>query len=399
MFRAGVGLTALVAAAGALAAFVLQQTQSNERHKFSSRNSRTRLGKDCNSEIQPESTLDISNIVPFEGNPLERPPSLYTDHIKAGLYRPSMGLAALDMTNYTEIDSTYIERINERRQVVKEYAHDVVCMLPVAKEAASELLCFLGELLCKRYPTCFESLNEGKGILNKVTGNRWEDLAAVQEPMLALGGLVIDDVAILTQHSTEQEPGDTAHYKLVAAINAYSFPGELMRSKIGRAMEGVHSDVPNFNSRLLKPVDSWLGILASPSHRFNWGLQVGYYFFRPTYLSSSDSINAAPPEFEEIHVRVEKQTFIRLPKTKALVFGIRTFVYSLSQAIEMNKVKERVVEEAHSGSAPSKPFVERIYSAVSSMDAANAKYKNLTVLNPLIKKWLEDNKGMSEAHL
>ena len=76
-------------------------------------------------------------------------------------------------------------------------------------------------------------------------------------------------------------------------------------------------------------------MLQSPSHRLNWFLQKDSRYFRPEWMSASAHINSLPDDKEltvdSVFYRVERQTFIRLPKTKAIVFGIRLYVNPLPE--------------------------------------------------------------------
>lgn len=312
------------------------------------------------------------------------------------------------MHQYIELGSHYLELIEERRKAIAEQPRQVVFMLDCAKEASTEYLHYVADYITLRFPTVFEKINGGKGLLNKATGAQWEDLDLVEEPMKVLGELIPDDIAIMTKDPTDEHPDDRKLYKYNSSVNCYSFPGEMMTTKIGMVMEGVHKPVPGFNQKVLKPVNSWFDVLQSPSHRFNWFLQPDHRYFRPEWVSGTDYANSAPEDKEvtmaDIYYRVEHQTFIRLPKTKAIVFGIRLYVQPILSVIEDVEAREKAegppkgdFNDPDPSKRPLKPFVERLYSAVCVMDEAFTKYKGHMLTNKVVKKWLEENRGMNES--
>lgn len=202
----------------------------------------------------------FTHVPPFDGDPLAVPPTVYTDQVKSSPYRAQMGLSALDMGTYIELGSHYPELMAERRKAIAEQPEEVTFMLPKAKEASMEYLHYVAEFLVQRYPTVFERIGK-RGLRNKATGDEWEDLDAVEEPMKVVGALIPDDVAIMTKDPTDLHPDDDKLYKYAASVNCYSFPGKMMKEKIGMVMQGLHEPVPGFNQRILKPVNSWFEVL------------------------------------------------------------------------------------------------------------------------------------------
>jgi hypothetical protein len=209
----------------------------------------------------------FDHVVPYPGDPLAVPATIYTDQVKTTPYRPAMGksplfpaeikaepvsagLSALDMNTYIELGSHYMELIEERMKVIAEQPEQVTFMLPCAKAACTEYLHYVADYCAQRFPMVFEKINEGKGLYNKATGRRYEDLDAVEEPMKVIGELIVDDVAIMTKDPTPEHPDDTKLYKYNASVNCYSFPGAMMTTKIGMVMGGVHAPVPGFNQKV-----------------------------------------------------------------------------------------------------------------------------------------------------
>lgn len=96
-------------------------------------------------------------------------------------------------------------------------------------------------------------------------------------------------------------------------------------SKIGRSLDDIHGPVPGYAQELATRVDRLFAALKpdKPLLRYNWSLQPGSELY---WQAKTDQESQAPT-----HWRVERQTLRRLPKSGAIVFGIRIFLHPLAQ--------------------------------------------------------------------
>ena len=84
----------------------------------------------------------------------------------------------------------------------------------------------------------------------------------------------------------------------------------------------------DYNKLLSERVNRFLeGI---PRHRvllrYNWSIQSdNELFWRDDLNPNSDFVNSSNPN---LYWRIERQTFVRLPTSGAIVFGIRVFLHS-----------------------------------------------------------------------
>ena len=101
-----------------------------------------------------------------------------------------------------------------------------------------------------------------------------------------------------------------------------------LQGKIGQTVDFIHDPVPDYNKHLSKRVNRFLeGI---PRHRvllrYNWSIQSdNELFWRDDLNPNSDFVNSSNPN---LYWRIERQTFVRLPTSGAIVFGIRVFLHS-----------------------------------------------------------------------
>jgi hypothetical protein len=83
-----------------------------------------------------------------------------------------------------------------------------------------------------------------------------------------------------------------------------------------------------------------------------------------------DQVNAG----ERVWVRCERQTFIRLPVTRGVVFGIRTYVHPLGELIDQE----------------GKEMAERLLRHIKSFDEPTKEYRRMSKWIPPVIVWLEN---------
>jgi hypothetical protein len=136
------------------------------------------------------------------------------------------------------------------------------------------------------------------------------------DPMGSMGQIAQNDFAIMEQRGEE--------HVLTAAV--LCFPASwLLAEKFMRGLVSIHDPVDPYDDQIAKRVQRLFdGIQVDrPLWRFNELRYADPALFQPR------SMYARRPR-EERHaaryLRSERQTLIRLPKTRAVVFGIHTFV-------------------------------------------------------------------------
>jgi hypothetical protein len=115
---------------------------------------------------------------------------------------------------------------------------------------------------------------------------------------------------------------------VMTAASVCSPSNWILQEKIGQTVDFIHNPVPGYNKHLSKRVNRFLeGI---PRHRvllrYNWSIQSdNELFWRDDLNPNSDFVNRSNPN---LYWRIERQTFVRLPTSGAIVFGIRVFLHS-----------------------------------------------------------------------
>jgi hypothetical protein len=228
----------------------------------------------------------------------------YTTYDK-GRHQLTLGIRAIPIAEWIEPDDRTRAQLSEKKTLLAERHAEVFEALPGSEAAQAECLARLRDNLDTQHPD-----HPGRPI---------EDASLA--PLDLAGRMVQEDLLLMQR----QEAG----WVLIAA--SLCFPARWRLSdKIGRPMADIHAPVPGFNERLARPVDRFFDRVTpeQPYLRANWSVIDNPTLFQPTghgrgeYDASITTDNAAA----RLHIRVERQTFVSLPESGVLVFGIKTIV-------------------------------------------------------------------------
>jgi hypothetical protein len=202
-----------------------------------------------------------------------------------------MGLEPLALGDWLRPQAGDEVLLAERARLIAAHATDVIAALPEGDPAVAELAALLRQ--------------RGSAI----------DAASGSVPTLtAVGRAVAEDLCILT-------PAEGA-YRLTAGI--LCFPNRWrLTEKIGGNVLAVHGPVPDYSGQLSQAVDRFLARLKPERAylRRNWGLSTSPELYLPIPTPAVDPRSDAPMYF-----RREDQSFLKLPETGAVIFGIRTTI-------------------------------------------------------------------------
>jgi hypothetical protein len=102
---------------------------------------------------------------------------------------------------------------------------------------------------------------------------------------------------------------------------------------LGKPLVGVHEKVPFYADRLANPVEKFFDSLKEGrlAQRLNWSVIDDAALFQVTGKSRDghDAAITRDNALGQLFLRVERQTFRRLPASQALAFGIRIHVTPL----------------------------------------------------------------------
>lgn len=286
-----------------------------------------------------------------------------------GPYRMAMGLVAADPDELIELDEQYPAEMAERRRLLAVRHGDVFAALPGSEAARREVLAVLANLLPRRFAAWFG--RDGARLDNRLTGESWDLDALPHDPLEVAGRLVQEDLCLL--RLTPDGP------VLDAAV--LCFPSRWsLAEKLGQPLAMIHRRVPFYGERLARPVDRLMPNLRDGKLvvRFNWGmtddpaLYADSRKFRREHNPEVTAANAG----EKVWLRVERQTLRRLPASGAVLFGIRTHLYTVGRLAADPRVAGDLA------------------SAVRGLPEEMALYKSIPPFRSALLEYLDGKKGV-----
>jgi hypothetical protein len=223
------------------------------------------------------------------------------------------GLMPLAPDEWLVRDEVFAEQMAYRDHLVTEETEEVVALQPGAEDAAGELL---AELL--GYLTDMQGYEVTPDSVLRPDGVRVELGAA---PALeTCGRLVQEDLLLM------QKPGDT--HDLVGGVLCFPALWRL-REKVGRTLFDVHRPVAPYTEDLSSRVERVLSVLRTGQvlMRANALIYERPDLYQPASEGAPKALTPGTPRY----VRVERQTFRRLPQTRAVVFAIHTYLVAAEQ--------------------------------------------------------------------
>ncbi|OQE14108.1 hypothetical protein PENSTE_c039G07681 [Penicillium steckii] len=263
-------------------------------------------------------------------------------------YRVMMDIRRMDSQNWLTLDKNYMEEHRVRDHLLREKKSEVLRCLPESLESCHEALEEVSEFLCQRFPNMFRKVSENNQDLieNCMTGEKFDLGRSVSggidtDALEAAVRLTMEDLSILMLN-------DEGEYYLAASASLFP-TGWTVKERIGWTISRMHEPVPLWHQQVANSVSKFLARLTpnSPMERSNYFVEVKRpdenlfeILYRPGALCEKELNNPLP---EEIIIRRERQTFRRLPRTEAIVFGVKTYLTTLDQ-LPMQELENLVTE-------------------------------------------------------
>jgi len=210
-------------------------------------------------------------------------------------------------------------------------------MEPDSVEAQKETLELFTAYLPEQYPVLYSYNKESHSLTVHPINTTFSIDEWMNRPLELCCRIVQEDLILMRpgEPLEDAKPGTEGYY-LAAAGVVFSFT-ELFE-RLGKPVEFIHAPVPGYEKHLRKTINMlFTGLkVEQPLWRNNWGLSPKGTLDEP--LSSSEETLRAlqmPQKVSEedvkaMFLRVEYQTIRRLPRTKYLLFTVKTMVDSIS---------------------------------------------------------------------
>jgi hypothetical protein len=277
----------------------------------------------------------------------------------------ALGLTSVPEAEWLEIDDRYGDQMALRRRLLADRRGEVLASTAGSAAAERELLDTLGTHLTTWFPDWFSRV--GDVLHNRLDGRRWTIAGDGEAPLAIVGQLVQEDFCLLAQEADG--------LRLIAAV--LCFPSRWrLGDKIGQLLAPIHGPVPGYQERLARPVDRFLSQLRQTrlAARLNWSVIDDPALFQPTghgRVDGASDITVANAG-ERLVLRVERQSFRRLPHSGAIVFGIRIHVTKLAAVVAAGP------DEA-----------ARLAGAVRALPPEMARYKSLAPFRAALLGYLD----------
>ncbi len=269
-----------------------------------------------------------------------------------GPFRWRLGLRPLDVDDWIEIRDDHDHQMAVKAQVLADHHATAFGAIEGVESEATEVLEALVDHLRHRFPARYASVEPH----------------ATVHPLDAAGRLVQEDLALLVERDGQ----------LVFGAGSICFPNRWdLRSKLGLPLHDVHAPVARLNAELAGPIDRFFERLTPERSfwRLGWGILDTpelYQAVDGTAPSRPLDSSTADVGFDDLHLRVERETVRRFPRTGAVLFTIRTHITTL---------RDLVTEPAETA---------LLAEAVAAMPDDVARYKQLDELGGRIVAWLRE---------
>ncbi|KAH8892177.1 hypothetical protein GQ53DRAFT_647066 [Thozetella sp. PMI_491] len=281
-------------------------------------------------------------------------------------YHMTMGIESITPSELVQIDWHYENRIQLRRQLLQTNRSQVLRALPGSEQAVTALYTWMMDYLPSRFVDVFaipdDSLHEGRCLYNKVTGDQIPlRPSAGSEPeslLEALGRQVEEDFLILQPDKASGE------FRLRAFIGC--FPnGFDWADKLGQTLSEIHEPVPNYEQRLQKSMNRFLGRLEPEKfvQRHNWSISAKGDLFAVSnvHLYEGEKVSVENIDCTRAYLRCERQVVHRLSGSDAVVLAIHTYMYPLSaiRAEGNGPALAAAIDGLRTGNSPEMYFYKR----------------------------------------
>jgi hypothetical protein len=278
-----------------------------------------------------------------------------------GEFRWRLGMRPLDLADWIQIGSDYDAQMTAKAAARAEHLDTVFVSVPEALPACAEVLEILVDHLTERWPDDF--VRTARDVVNVRTGERLP-LDGSVHPLDVAGRLVQEDLIVMVPSGDEQE--------LIFGAGSVCLPNRWnLQSKLGRTMTEVHAPVSRLNEQLGVPIGQFFERLQPDRSfwRLGWGVIDSADLFQPLENAARTELAPVAPGPDDMHVRVERETLRRLPRTNAILFTIRTYIVKAGDLIE------RSPDDA-----------SRLAEAIGAMPDDVRAYKQVDVFEPALQR-------------
>jgi hypothetical protein len=228
----------------------------------------------------------------------------------------SVGLSPLDLKRWIEQDEFLAAQLALKEDILARERAAAFDALSASEPGQAEALELLVAHLLSHFPEAYRRAGDAVCIL---AADRLVALSGA--PALLIASRLVQEDLLLMQRCAQG-------WRLVAG--SLCFPSTwVLAEKLGLVMDAIHAPVPGYagkmGDRIARIFDNLK--VGQPVERLNWSI---YSDARLRYAQSKqDPLERFPPGqsvAERAHIRVERQTLRRLPRSGDILFTVRVHV-------------------------------------------------------------------------
>lgn len=253
-------------------------------------------------------------------DPIPYRPWLDRGHVVDGAFRWRLGARPLDLHDWIELGPDAEGPhgwIAQKDEVMAAHPSTAFAALPGIEPECTEIAEVLVTHLQDRWPERYDAVTLDPGL----------------HPLDAAARLVPEDLVVMVERDGE----------LVFGGGSVCFPNRWdLRSKVGASMAAVHAPVARLNEQLDEAIDGFFDRLRPDRSfwRLGWGILDTADGYTP--LDGTAAPRPEHPTLDDLHVRVERETLRRFPRTDAILFTIRTYVSPLRAVIAVPEHRDAI---------------------------------------------------------
>lgn len=248
------------------------------------------------------------------------------------LFTISMGLRALDISKWLEVDEAYGADIARKRTLLETNRDQVFQAVDAGFASSVETLAMIESHWQQFSPSSSHA---------SLSFHQHDATQGDQEHPLVIASLQVqEDLCVMTKIDDQ--------WVLTAAVVCFPSRWDLT-TKIGTNLHDIHAPVPHYEERIGSATDVMFDKFTAdrPVWRINWTILDSPDLYQPASSHSSEAIQASDTSdagqissqeklanlssfAESTFLRIERQTLRVLPKSGDVLFTIRTYVDSLA---------------------------------------------------------------------
>lgn len=297
---------------------------------------------------------------------------VYVNKVLRHPYHQTMSHQPMHPDDWIEIDADYRRDLAAKRRLIETQGKVVMDIIDddTVRLGCQELMEHICQWLTVRYPSLFTwrtapSLGEDPAIVNHATAESIP-LVDPNTGKMKHGTTALDVVSRLVQDDfLISSPIADGHW--LCAGGLVCFPGfYLLSEKINTPLRQTHEPVPQFNEKILLSVERTLTRLdpAKPIERTSWEIvdsdedqfwvpmagplptSTGAKPLFPHHLTGRDPGAVDREDPAKLLLRLDHQTFTKMPKSGIVFFGVHPFRRKLS-ALRESPLLPRLLLDIH----------------------------------------------------